>query len=1068
MLHLAASTFSFEPVEIEKRFHQLSKTDEYARLEGLLVLSEQSLRVHPQKGMAFAREARELAQKLKRPRQEALALYWLSQYQDATGDFVKALHAANSGLSLAEELSDQRLLIRLLLGLSLVLDHVGSYDQALEVSGRALHLAERLGDSRWMANAHMTFGLSLFRLQQYDRARTYYEKARVFLKPMGDFKTESRAINALAYLETMKDPPNHEGALVLYEEALALQRKNGDIKSQSDYLLNMGISHFSLKHYQKAGKCYQESLALRLKLGDKLAVAMVQQNLALLLDATGRREEGQRLLRQAMKAYRDMGARHHWAGALRQEAEYLESVGDYKAALSGYKAFQSLTETLLKEDTAQKLAHVEARHQVEQTKRQIEILEKDLAVKRTRTRLYGLGLMAILVTSLLIYNRYRLKLKSARVIREANRELETLDLIVKEINATETLPGLLKALLENAWRLFPQADRLSILLLDPEENLFQTELALTKNPAEIDAIQGVSLTAEAAKARYTAGQELMDGIYLIQSVGELLAKKGLHEAVCLLVMCIEIEDKGVGYLVLDHLSDPYACHAGDALRLSRMRQHVIHALAKARDLDYLQSLNEQKDAFLGMAAHDLRHPLNGMVLNAQLALEERDPNAIQPRIRQIYQEGLSMSHIIGRFLDVAAIEAGALKAECVPFRWDEIISHRVLRHMDHAKAKHIDLIPLLPVEAIWVVGDGRLMVEVLDNLLSNALKFSPMGRSVRICLIDLEKTVCLRVEDEGPGLTRSDKKRIFGRFAKLSAKPTAGEKSTGLGLHIVKHMVDAMNGRIWVESEPGCGAAFCLELPKGHAVSKNAPTSVSVFKGLKILLAEDDAHHRAMTQTLLERRGACVDAVEDGIQVLEYLDHHFCDWVLLDGNMPRMNGQQTIAEIRRREKEGPWQGRHQGVIALTGSFESTAMMTEWGYDGYLSKPLDLDALGERLGGCPKGLEASEKDPWDRLAQALGDPEAFKDFLTVSVDDLDARKDKIRNARIQNHREELLRHAHDLKSSGALLSFHELSRVAQDLEIRIRDMSWPEVDACIDVIEKELDAAIHQIRDYLVS
>jgi signal transduction histidine kinase len=105
-------------------------------------------------------------------------------------------------------------------------------------------------------------------------------------------------------------------------------------------------------------------------------------------------------------------------------------------------------------------------------------------------------------------------------------------------------------------------------------------------------------------------------------------------------------------------------------------------------------------------------------------------------------------------------------------------------------------------------------MEVLDNLISNAVKYSPQGKNIYIRLNISNEAVAVEVQDEGPGLSDEDKKHLFGKFARLSARPTAGEHSTGLGLSIVKRMVEAMNGRVWCESELGKGAKFCVELPK--------------------------------------------------------------------------------------------------------------------------------------------------------------------------------------------------------------------------------------------------------------
>jgi len=225
-------------------------------------------------------------------------------------------------------------------------------------------------------------------------------------------------------------------------------------------------------------------------------------------------------------------------------------------------------------------------------------------------------------------------------------------------------------------------------------------------------------------------------------------------------------------------------------------------------------VNEQKNHYLGIVAHDLRNPLSGIVLAAELLEEEEDLSEVHRTAHSIRKEGLEMSDLIGRLLDYAAIEAGRIKAEPMDFHLAEVSQYIVKRHASGATAKGIFL-EAQPFEgSSRVHADLKFTREILDNLVSNAIKFSPPGKSVSIYIQDQEDRMRVSVQDQGPGLTEADRHKLFGRFSKLSARPTGGEKSVGLGLSIVKHLADLMGGRIWVESEPGNGATFQLELPK--------------------------------------------------------------------------------------------------------------------------------------------------------------------------------------------------------------------------------------------------------------
>jgi signal transduction histidine kinase/ligand-binding sensor domain-containing protein len=249
-----------------------------------------------------------------------------------------------------------------------------------------------------------------------------------------------------------------------------------------------------------------------------------------------------------------------------------------------------------------------------------------------------------------------------------------------------------------------------------------------------------------------------------------------------------------------------------------LKQREVKLAAQAAALalanGQLIELNEQKNQFIGIVAHDLRNPLNGILLASEM-LEETGAGsaAVLSTARLIQNECRDMDGLIARFLDVAAIEAGRVKAEPAFCSLENLAQQVSARHASRATRKGIrlalDFAPGTPAAFV----DPNFAKEIMDNLLSNALKFSPTATTVTLSLRAEAGQVRLTVADQGPGLTAQDQERLYRRFTRLSAAPTGGERSLGLGLSIVKHMVDAMGGRIWVVTEPGAGAAFHVAFP---------------------------------------------------------------------------------------------------------------------------------------------------------------------------------------------------------------------------------------------------------------
>ena len=249
--------------------------------------------------------------------------------------------------------------------------------------------------------------------------------------------------------------------------------------------------------------------------------------------------------------------------------------------------------------------------------------------------------------------------------------------------------------------------------------------------------------------------------------------------------------------------------------LREREQLLAHQAADLESMNRdLKALNEQKDQYLGLVVHDLRNPLNGILLSAEVLAEEAPDADLREQAGRIARTATEMGGLIGRFLDIAAIDAGNVKALPEPCFLDALARDAAEAHAPQAAQKGIRILPLVPDRAEPAWADPAFVKEILSNLLSNAIKFSPAGKTVTIRVETAGDEVVLSVEDQGPGLTDEDKRRLFGRFARLTAQPTGGEPSIGLGLSIVKHMVEACDGRIWVDSAEGRGAAFCVAFAK--------------------------------------------------------------------------------------------------------------------------------------------------------------------------------------------------------------------------------------------------------------
>ncbi|MBL7992387.1 MAG: hypothetical protein JNN25_13205 [Candidatus Kapabacteria bacterium] len=236
----------------------------------------------------------------------------------------------------------------------------------------------------------------------------------------------------------------------------------------------------------------------------------------------------------------------------------------------------------------------------------------------------------------------------------------------------------------------------------------------------------------------------------------------------------------------------------------------------------LEGLNREKNEFLGVAAHDLKNPLQTIIMNTSMIRRYAERMSEQQRdelLDRVEETSRRMHDIIEKLLDANAIESGTIELKSESVALVREVRSLVQDYMPKAAAKNITLHFEVQNENLCALADKNRAIQVVENLLSNAIKFSPHDKNVYVRMTTDElptshkPALCLAIRDEGPGLSGDDKEKLFGKFARLSARPTGGEHSTGLGLSIVKKLVEAMHGEIWCDSELGNGATFCVRLP---------------------------------------------------------------------------------------------------------------------------------------------------------------------------------------------------------------------------------------------------------------
>jgi two-component system sensor histidine kinase/response regulator len=229
----------------------------------------------------------------------------------------------------------------------------------------------------------------------------------------------------------------------------------------------------------------------------------------------------------------------------------------------------------------------------------------------------------------------------------------------------------------------------------------------------------------------------------------------------------------------------------------------------------LLNLNKEKNEFLSIAAHDLKNPLSAIQSLASIIHNSYDKLSKEKLIEfasMIEFSSRKMFSLIKNLLNVNAIESKKIHLSYNTYDFHSCLQTVMKNYVETAKKKDIELqYQFKPEQNYSIFVDENALYQILDNLISNAIKYSPIGKTVFINLLKSDNTVRCEIQDQGTGIEKQEQNLLFGKFSRLTPQPTAGEHSTGLGLYIVKKLVTAMKGKVWCESEFGQGAKFIVE-----------------------------------------------------------------------------------------------------------------------------------------------------------------------------------------------------------------------------------------------------------------
>ena len=480
---------------------------------------------------------------------------------------------------------------------------------------------------------------------------------------------------------------------------------------------------------------------------------------------------------------------------------------------------------------------------------------------------------------------------------------------------------------------------------------------------------------------------------------------------------------------------------------------------RKRDAEELVRLQKAKEQFLANISHEIRTPINGIAGMAGLLSQDSSPDERATYLNAIKHSAENLKVIINDILDLAAIDSGKLRFEKIPFNLHDLLPSLIGMFAYQAKEKKLKLdYKIQPPLNRILLGDPVRLNQILINLISNAVKFTHSGQIRVLCSAEEKhKTGCtvkIQVVDTGVGVPSDKLDTIFESFSQADASVTRKYGGSGLGLTIVKQLVELQDGTIEVESEEHKGSNFIVRIPytfgkserlKRNTLQKtNETLAAKGGGGLRVLLVEDNDINRLYAKSILQQWNCAVDIAENGLVAIEKIKSKFYDVVLMDVQMPVMDGYEATRAIRLMDSHM----RHAPIIALTANATKTDIekCLSSGMNDYLPKPFtpndlyrkifrDLRVKTKKNGTSNKDI-SEQKSGFDlAYLRSVSDNnhEFLQEMIQTFVQTMPSLLNEMNHALSEKNWKKLSRLAHQIKPSFGLLGMDALRKTVFYIE-----------------------------------
>jgi signal transduction histidine kinase/CheY-like chemotaxis protein len=797
-----------------------------------------------------------------------------------------------------ETVSNDNERISILLDLSEKLE-TDSAQKALQFAIQAKELAEKTDNQAYLSNALVKIGNAYLSLNEFRDSKINYDKALELLQQLNS-KEPNRDDFNLQLAETYYGLGlacyylgNFEQSVILYQDALRKYMAFNDRQKVANIYQNMGLVHYDLKSFDTSLEYYFKSLELNEKLNNKTNIAGLTQNIGLFYYTKKDFQKASAYINKSLNNYKELEDNEGIASSFsnlglicQQQKEYTKALEYFKEAYNNFTAIHYLPGIVL-------------------TMYNIGTAYSDLSD----------------FNNALIHYQQSLNLADS---------MEYTDMILTNYEAIATLYSDFKD--------YEKALEFQTTYYHLKDSVYSEE---SRNKiAELEASFDVELKVqELARKNIELKQQATTKYLLIGGMAATL--------MFLIFLFIAYSRKSRAEKQLKQNKKKLE------LLIEQKTQELKTSITERR---YALESDRLKSAFLANMSHELRTPMNAIIAfstflkDPELSNEKRDEYT-----NYVTTAGDTLLHLVDDIIDSAKIESKQLTINHIRCNITDLLFElrEIFNEIRNKKQRsHIEmrLSETSRQNDVYIVTDPFRLKQVLSNLLENALKFTTEG-FVEFGYVIEEKSVTFFVKDTGIGIPKDKFEYIFQRFSQIEYTVKDTFRGTGLGLSITKNLVELLGGNIWVESEIGTGSTFYFTVPSEKIESMPRPLSSEKkhsrvdkaklfdWSNKNVLVAEDEDLNYKVLESVLTRAKANVWRAKDGVEAIEVCQATTIDLVLMDIQMPRMDGYMATRKIKQFNKNLPVIA--QTSYAMAGERENCLAA---GCDDYLSKPLNLEEL----------------------------------------------------------------------------------------------------------------------------